>query len=63
MKINVGGVDRTVRIVAGLAIIAAGVAFKSWWGAVGALPLLTGLVRLCPGYLPFGISTCRVKGA
>lgn len=63
MKINVGGVDRTVRIVAGLAIIAAGVAFKSWWGAVGALPLLTGVVRWCPAYLPFGISTSKVKGA
>jgi hypothetical protein len=63
MKINVGGVDRTVRIVAGIAIVAAGVAFKSWWGAVGVLPLLTGLIGWCPGYLPFGISTCKVKGA
>ena len=63
MKVNVGGVDRTVRIVAGLVIIAAGVAFRSWWGAIGALPLLTGLIGWCPGYLPFGISTCKTKGA
>jgi hypothetical protein len=63
MRVNVGGVDRAVRIVAGLAIIVAGVAFKSWWGVVGALPLVTGLVGWCPAYLPFGISTCRVKGA
>lgn len=62
MKTNVGGADRVVRIVAGVAIIAAGVAFKSWWGAIGAVPLLTGLIRWCPAYLPFGLSTCKVKG-
>jgi hypothetical protein len=62
MKTNVGGVDRVVRIIAGLAIIAAGVAFKSWWGAIGALLLLTGLIRWCPAYLPFGLSTGKVKG-
>ena len=62
MKINVGGADRVVRIVAGVAIIAAGVAFKSWWGAIGAVPLLTGLIGWCPAYLPFGLSTCKTKG-
>lgn len=62
MKTNVGGVDRVVRIVVGLAIIAAGVAFKSWWGAIGALLLLTGLIRWCPAYLPFGLSTGKGKG-
>lgn len=61
MKTNVGGADRAVRIVAGLAIIAAGVAFKSWWGAIGAVLLLTGLVRWCPAYLPFGLSTSKTK--
>jgi hypothetical protein len=63
MKVNVGGADRVVRIVAGLAIVAAGAGFRSWWGAIGVLPLLTGLIGWCPGYLPFGISTCKAKGA
>ena len=58
---NVGNADRAVRVVAGVVIIAAGLYFKSWWGAVGALPLLTGIVRWCPAYFPFGLSTCRTK--
>jgi sulfite exporter TauE/SafE len=61
MNKNVGNVDRAVRVVAGVAIIAAGLYFKSWWGVVGAVPLLTGIVRWCPVYLPFGLSTCRTR--
>lgn len=63
MKANVGSVDRTIRIVAGLAILAAGVYFKSWWGLVGLVPLATATLRLCPAYLPFGISTCGTREA
>jgi len=63
MKANVGGVDRIVRIVAGLAIIGAGIAFKSWWGAIGVVVLATGLLRWCPAYLPFGLSSCKVDNA
>jgi hypothetical protein len=58
MKSNVGGLDRGIRIVAGLAILAAGFYFKSWWGLVGLIPLATGILRWCPAYLPFGISSC-----
>lgn len=57
MKCNVGKTDRIIRIVAGLAVIGAGVVFQSWWGAVGVVPLLTGIVRFCPAYLPLGIET------
>ena len=57
MKCNVGKTDRMLRIIAGLVIIAAGVALQSWWGAVGIVPLLTGLIRWCPAYVPLGIST------
>ena len=57
MQKNIGDVDRVVRIVLGLAIIGAGIYYKSWWGALGALPILTAVVRWCPAYLPFGIST------
>lgn len=59
MNVNVGGVDRVFRIVAGLVVIGAGIAFHSWWGAVGLIPLLTGLVKWCPAYLPFGLSTAH----
>ncbi len=58
---NVGTADRIVRIIAGLAIGAAGIYFQSWWGLVGLAPILTGSTGSCPAYVPFGISTCRVK--
>ena len=55
MKANVGGADRIFRIVGGLVVIAAGYYFKSWWGVVGVPLVLTGLIRWCPVYLPFGL--------
>ena len=58
MKCNVGRTDGMIRIVLGLIIILAGIFFKSWWGAVGLLPILTAIIRWCPGYIPFGFSTC-----
>jgi len=61
MKQNSGGVDRILRIVVGGVVIAAGVYYQSYWGAIGLVPLLTGFMGLCPAYLPFGLSTCRVK--
>jgi len=57
MKQNVGGLDRGFRIGLGVIVIGLGLFFRSWWGALGALPLLTGLVRWCPAYLPSGTST------
>jgi hypothetical protein len=59
MNRNIGSADRTIRIVAGLGIIAAGFYFRSWWGAIGAVPLVTGLIGWCPPYAMFGISTTR----
>lgn len=61
MKCNVGKTDRIIRIVVGLLIGAAGVVFKSWWGLVGIIPLLTGIFGFCGLYLPFGISTAKKK--
>lgn len=61
MKQNVGSIDRVLRIVVGVAVIGAGIFFKSWWGAVGAVPLLTALIGWCPAYLPLGLSTCKNK--
>ena len=60
MTSNVGGMDRGLRIVVGLALIAATLtgAIGSW-GWIGVVPLATGVFRFCPAYLPFGASTCR----
>lgn len=58
MKANVGYADRVLRIVIGLAILGTGYACHSWWGLVGLIPLLTGIFRFCPAYLPFGFTTC-----
>lgn len=61
MKTNMGSIDRIIRAVAGLAILGVGYHFRSWWGLVGLVPLLTALVRFCPAYVPLGISTCGTK--
>jgi len=57
MKCNVGRTDRTLRIIVGLMIIGWGVATQNIWGVVGIVPLLTGIIRWCPAYVPFRIST------
>jgi hypothetical protein len=61
MKSNIGSLDRTLRILAGLAILGAGYYFKSWFGLIGIVPLLTATFRFCPAYVPFGLSTCPLK--
>ncbi len=62
MKPNIGTVDRALRIIIGLGIIAYGLVNHTWLGAIGVVPLLTAFVRFCPAYLPFGISTCGQSG-
>lgn len=64
-KTNVGGVDRILRVVIGLALLA-GFAFNTeasyrWLYLIGIIPLLTGLMSSCPLYSIFGISTCPKK--
>ena len=59
MQCNVGKTDRIFRIVAGLAILATGLYYQSWWGAVGLIPILTGAFRYCPPYQLLGISTSK----
>jgi type IV secretory pathway TrbD component len=54
---NIGTADRIIRIVAGVAIAAVGLAFHSWLGLIAILPLATAGVGTCPAYLPFGFST------
>lgn len=61
MKKNIGGIDRGLRIIIGLAIGVLGIVFKTWWGLLGIIPLLTGLIRFCPLYEPFKISSAKPK--
>ena len=63
MIANVGGADRIFRIVGGIVAIGAGLYFKSWWGVIGVPLVLSGLIRWCPAYLPFGLSTGAAKKA
>ena len=63
MAKNVGGIDRTVRIVLGAVLIAIAVMGISPWGWVGVVPLLTGLIGWCPPYAIFGMSTCKTKAS
>lgn len=58
---NEGTLDRTVRVIAGLAILSlAFIGPKTPLGFIGAVPLLTGLIGFCPLYRVLGISTCPV---
>ena len=59
MKRNVGKTDRIIRVILGFGIIAVGVYFQSWWGAIGIVPILTAAIGWCPAYLPLGISSFK----
>ncbi len=64
MSCNVGTIDRVVRVVVGLVLIA----LVFWgpqtnWGWIGLIPLITGLAGWCPAYRLLGIDTCQRKTA
>ena len=62
MKKNVGGIDRTLRIVLGLVLIGlAASGTVGWWGYLGVVPLLTGLIGWCPPYALLCWNTCSMK--
>jgi hypothetical protein len=64
MKTNIGNIERGIRIVAGLILIAlAATNTVGWWGWLGVVPLATGLLGWCPPYAMLGINTCSVKKA
>jgi hypothetical protein len=58
MNPNVGSLDRILRLIVGLAVLGAGYYYKSWFGLIGFVPLLTAAIGWCPAYIPFGLSTC-----
>jgi hypothetical protein len=61
MKANVGALDRGARITLGIVLLAAVVFIDSplrWWGLIGIVPVLTGLLGYCPLYALLGFDTC-----
>ena len=64
MTANVGGIDRILRIVAGLVLIALAISgVVGAWGYLGVIVLATGVFRFCGAYTLLGINTCPLKAA
>ena len=61
MKLNVGGIDRILRIVVGLALVVWALMGGPVWAWIGIVPLATGAVGFCPLYPILGMSTCAKK--
>ena len=61
MTANVGSTDRIIRIVVGLALIVWALMGGPAWAWIGVLPLVTGLIRVCPAYSILGMSTTGTK--
>ena len=64
MKTNEGRLDRALRVIVGLVLIAlAATGTVGAWGWIGVVPVLTGLVGFCPLYTVLGINTCPARRA
>ncbi len=59
-KKNIGLIDRVLRIIIGIVLIALAVTDRiGWWGYIGIIPLATGLVSSCLLYTLLGINTAK----
>lgn len=57
---NAGTIDRAVRAIVGIALIALTLTGQlGVWGWIGIVPLATALIGWCPAYTLFGIKTCK----
>jgi hypothetical protein len=62
MTQNIGNIERIIRIVGGLVLVAlAATGTVGVWGWLGLVPLATGLTGWCPPYSLLGINTCKNK--
>ncbi|HEX7951582.1 MAG TPA: DUF2892 domain-containing protein [Burkholderiales bacterium] len=64
MKTNVGTLDKVVRVILGIGLLSLIFLLEGnakWWGLVGLIPLITGLVGTCPLYMILGLSTCSAE--
>lgn len=61
MQANVGGIDKVLRISAGVVLIGlAATGIIGGWGWLGVIPLATGIFNFCPAYTLLGIKTCKL---
>ncbi|MCW8933388.1 MAG: DUF2892 domain-containing protein [Gammaproteobacteria bacterium] len=62
MMCNVGGIDRILRVIIGLAVLSlVFIGPQTPWGWLGLIPLLTGVFSFCPLYSLIGVKTCSTK--
>jgi len=62
MKMNVGGLDRPLRIIVGLVLVALAATHTIGpWGWIGIVPLATGALGFCPLYSLLGMNTCPLN--
>lgn len=61
MKANVGGIDKILRIIVGIALIAWALMGGPVWAWIGILPLVTGTLGWCPAYTLIGLNTCPLN--
>ncbi|OYD85682.1 YgaP family membrane protein [Azospirillum brasilense] len=62
MPVNVGTIDRALRAIVGLVLIAlVFIGPQSPWGWIGLVPLLTAVVGFCPAYTLFGMRSCPIR--
>jgi hypothetical protein len=62
MKLNVGGIDRALRILVGLGLVVwAALLGGPVWAWIGIIPLATGAIGFCPIYPLLGMNTCPMK--
>ena len=60
LALNIGNLDRALRVVAGVALIALAATGRiGAWGYIGIVPLLTGIIAWCPLYRLLGVGTTR----
>lgn len=62
MKVNMGSIDRVIRAIVGLVLIAlVFVGPQTAWGWLGLIPLATAFMGNCPAYSILGVKTCKTK--
>lgn len=62
MTKNEGTIDRALRVIVGLVLLSlVFIGPQTMWGLIGIVPLVTGLIGICPLYSILGINTCPVK--
>ena len=64
MNANVGGIDRTLRIVVGIVLLSLFFILEGgarYIGLIGIVVLATGVFRFCPAYTLLGVNTCGMK--